>query len=251
MHSVLISLVVFGCTFGGALFGMFLHSILPKEHLQPGTTDVVKLATGLVVTMTGLVLGMLVSSSLTFYNTQHREIQDLSAKLILTDRILSEYGPETREIRSNLHDVVAIAANRIWPEDRSLRTDLKPDHTFANVYGELQALPPKNEQQRTNRAEALGLMRAIYETRWLMFVESAGNAFSTPLLTILVSWLTVIFVSFGLLAQRNATLIGSLIVCSLAVSAAVFIIVEMYDPFEGLFRMSATPMRSVLEQIGR
>ena len=201
--------------------------------------------------MTGLVLGMLVSSSLTFYNTQHREIQDLSAKLILTDRILSEYGPETREIRSNLHDVVAIAANRIWPEDRSLRTDLKPDHTFANVYGELQALPPKNEQQRTNRAEALGLMRAIYETRWLMFVESAGNAFSTPLLTILVSWLTVIFISFGLLAQRNATLIGTLIVCSLAVSAAVFIIVEMYDPFEGLFRMSATPMRSVLEQIGR
>ncbi len=251
MHSVLISLVVFTCTFGGALFGMFLHSILPKEHLQPGTTDVVKLATGLVVTMTGLVLGMLVSSSLTFYNTQHREIQDLSAKLILTDRILSEYGPETREIRSNLHDVVAIAANRIWPEDRSLRTDLKPDHTFANVYGELQALPPKNEQQRTNRAEALGLMRAIYETRWLMFVESSGNALSTPLLTILVSWLTVIFISFGLLAQRNATLTGTLIVCSLAVSAAVFIIVEMYDPFEGLFRMSATPMRSVLEQIGR
>ncbi|HEY6412550.1 MAG TPA: hypothetical protein VIX42_02610 [Edaphobacter sp.] len=111
MHSVLISLVVFACTFGGALVGMFLHTILPEEHLQSGTTDVVKLATGLVVTMTGLVLGMLVSSSLTFYNTQYQEIQDVSAKLILTDRILAEYGDETREVRSNLRRTVVLAVD--------------------------------------------------------------------------------------------------------------------------------------------
>ncbi len=251
MHSVQISLIVFGCTFGGALFGTFLHIILPDEHLQPGTTDVVKLATGLVVTMTGLVLGMLVSSSLTFYNTQYQEIQDVSAKLILTDRILSEYGDETREIRSNLRESVVLAVDRIWPKDQTLRSDLKPFQGFGNVYGKLQALSPKNEQQRSNRQEAMGLIRAIYETRWLMFVESAGNSFSIPLLTILVSWLTVIFISFGLLAQRNATLIGSLLVCSLAVSAAVFIIEELYDPYGGLFRVSAAPMYSVLDQIGR
>ena len=250
MHSVLISLVVFGCTFAGALFGMFLHTTLPDEHLQITTTDVVKLATGLVVTMTGLVLGMLVSSSLTFYNTQYQEIQDLSVKLILTDRILSAYGDETREIRADLRDMVATAVNRIWHEDRSMRSDLKPQQTFENVYVDLQALSPKNEQQRSNREEALGLMRAIYETRWRMFVESSGNSFSTPLLTILISWLTVIFIGFGLLAKRNATLIGTLVVCSMAVSAAIFIIEEMYDPYEGLFRVSAAPVRTVLEQIG-
>ncbi len=232
------------------MFGMFLHTTLPVEHLQITTTDVVKLATGLVVTMTGLVLGMLVSSSLTFYNTQYQEIQDVSAKLILTDRILSGYGDETRELRAHLRDVVANGANRVWPEDRTLRTDLKPQNTFEDVYAELQALSPKNEQQRSNRAEALGLMRAIYETRWLMFVGSAGNSFSTPLLVILVSWLTVIFISFGMLAPRNTTLIGTLVVCSMAVSAAIFIIEEMYDPYEGLFRVSANPIRSVLEQIG-
>ena len=120
MHSVLISLVVFGCTFGGALFGMFLHSILPKEHLQPGTTDVVKLATGLVVTMTGLVLGMLVSSSLTFYNTQHREIQDLSASDLSSRTVFS---PNTVPRRKRYDPTCTM-----WSRLRQIASGLKTGH---------------------------------------------------------------------------------------------------------------------------
>jgi hypothetical protein len=69
---------------------MFLRTVLPQEHLQSKSTDVLKLATGLVVTMSGLVLGMLVSSGLIFYNSQKSELLQLSAKVILIDRLLAD-----------------------------------------------------------------------------------------------------------------------------------------------------------------
>jgi hypothetical protein len=86
--------------------------------------------------------------------------------------------------------------------------------------------------------------------RWMMF-EQAGNFVSIPLLAVLVFWLAIIFASFGLFAPRNATALVTLFVCALSVSAAIFLIMEMYSPFRGLMQISSAPLRNALAHLGQ
>ncbi len=250
MNSLEFGAIVFGCVFGGAVFGMFLHTVLPEQHLQSNSTEVLKLATGLVATMAGLVLGMLISSGLTFFNLQKTELLQVCTDVVLIDTLLADYGDDARLARSELREAAVQMRSRIWPEDHLQRSELKPARDNAKLYEAMQALSPNNDRQRADKQQAIDVSKQVYETKWLMFIGSQGNSVSGPLLAIVVSWLTTIFISFGLLAQRNATVFVTLIIAALAVSAAIFIIWELYDPYGGMFKIPATAMQNVLDQIG-
>ena len=86
--------------------------------------------------------------------------------------------------------------------------------------------------------------------RWLMY-EQGNAAVSKPLLVIMVFWLTVVFVSYGLFAPHNPTTIASLFAAGLSVSGAIFLILEMYTPFGGLIQISSSPLRSALTHLGQ
>jgi Na+/H+ antiporter NhaC len=90
----------------------------------------------------------------------------------------------------------------------------------------------------------------IGKTRWLMYEQATGSV-SLPLLVVLVLWLSVIFVSFGLFAPVNATVVISLFVSALAVSGAIFLILEMYSPYTGVVKISDAPLRAVIANLGR
>jgi hypothetical protein len=118
------------------------------------------------------------------------------------------------------------------------------------LFERIQALSPTTDAQRTLQAQALSLAIDLGKTRWLMY-EQAGSSVSMPLLIVVVLWLTVIFVSFGIFAPFNATAIGSLIVAALSVSGAIFLILEMYTPYSGVVQVSSAPLRAALAQLGR
>ena len=84
-----------------------------------------------------------------------------------------------------------------------------------------------------------------------MMLTQAGN--STPLLfvVVLVFWLSVLFVSFGVLAPRNATVVGALVLCALAVAGSIFLILEMDRPLEGMLKVSSAPLRYALDHLGQ
>jgi hypothetical protein len=117
---------VFGCVFGGALFGMFLRRILPESHLSGDSKDTVKLGMGLVGTMTALVLGLLIASAKNFSDTQSSELTQMSANIVLLDRVLAHYGPETKEVRDLLHGAVARTLDRLWPKDGDQHPQMEP-----------------------------------------------------------------------------------------------------------------------------
>src|SRR5580698_6434173 len=94
---------VLTCVFGGALLGMALRLMLPEHHLSADSKDVIKLAMGLTATMSALVLALLIASAKGSYDAQRNEITQLSANIILFDRILAKYGPETKIARDLLH----------------------------------------------------------------------------------------------------------------------------------------------------
>src|SRR5258706_2839022 len=107
MSSITASLIVFACVFGGALVGVFLRSALPQQHLSAESKDIVRLGMGLVGTMAALVLGLLVASAKGSYDAQSSELTQMSANIVLLDRILAHYGPEAKQTRDMLrHETV-------------------------------------------------------------------------------------------------------------------------------------------------
>jgi len=249
MSSLEVSSVVFVLVFSGAPVGMALRRVLPDRHFGTDAKDTVRLATGLIVTMTGLVLGMLVSSAKTYYDGQKNVVAEMSSQIIILDSLLSEYGPEARHLRILAHEFVEDALNRMWPTEKSQSFQLKPQNNGDQVNIELQQLVPKDAVQASIKVQVSQSIRGLKKTYWLMFLESEQSSMSMPLLIVVTSWLIAIFISFGIFAPPNSIVMATLIVCAFAVSAAIYIIMEMYAPFGGVLKISPAAVRDALNQM--
>lgn len=135
---------------------------------------------------------------------------------------------------------VARLLDQFWPEERSRHADLKPAAAGEEVYDEIQQLSPQDAAQRSLKAEALTITMGVGQTRWLMY-EQGSLPLPRPLLLVVVFWLTIVFISFGLNAPRNPTVVAVLFLCALSVSGAIFLILELYSPFEGLTKIPSAP----------
>jgi hypothetical protein len=250
MNSIAIRLVVFACVFGAALFGLFLRSILPEQHLSADSKDAVRLGMGMIATMAALVLGLLVASAKSFYDTQSSELTQLSANVILLDRVLAHYGPETKEVRDLLRGAVTHTLDLMWHQGQQ-HSQMAPGAGGGEIlYDKIQALSATNDAQRALQAQASAMAVDLGKLRWLMF-EQENTSISIPLLVVLVFWLVIVFASFGLFAPNNATVMATLFLCAISVSGAIFLIVAMYTPFEGMMQISSAPLRSALAQLGK
>jgi hypothetical protein len=248
MGSAAIAFIVFACVFGGALLGLALRNILPEDHLSQDTRDVVKLGMGVVATMAALVLGLLIASAKESYDAQSRAVTQMSANFILVDRLLAHYGSETKEARGRLRDTVAIVLDRIWPPSSQKPVQLEPTASAEGFFDEVANLEPKNDAQRSLRDRALQLSSDIGQTHWLL-VEQTTLSMPSPFVAVLILWLSVLFLSFGLFAPRNSTVIATLLLCALSVSTAIFLIQELSLPFGGLIQISSAPLRNALANL--
>jgi hypothetical protein len=252
VSSLTISLIIFACIFGGALLGMILRAVLHEHHLSADSRDIVKLGMGLVGTMTALVLGLLIASAKGSFDTQRNGLAQLSANFIFLDRILAHYGSEAKDPREMLRASVADMLQRTWPEDGSRpgQGEARSEGRYEGLYEKIQGLSPKDDAQRALQTQALKVAADIGQTRWLLFAQK-GSSIPIPFLVVMVSWLTLILASFGLFAPPNAVACFTLVVCALAVSSAIFLILELDRPFGGLIQLSSAPLRDALGQLGR
>jgi hypothetical protein len=248
-----IASILFVCMFGSALLGMFLRHLLPEHNFSEESKDVVRLGTGLVATMAALVLGLLVASAKGTFDVQKNGMDQLSANLVLLDTAPAEYGPEAQGSRDTLRGMVSDALKRIWPEEKSEIPTFAPA-TMAGgrtLYPMMQDLTPVIDKQSRLQATALQITVELARTRWLLVAQEKSEAIPTPFLVVLVFWLAALFVSFGLFAPPNATVVATLMVCALSVSGAIFLILELADPFKGLIQISSTPLRNTFTLLGQ
>jgi hypothetical protein len=230
---------------------MLFRTVLPEEHLSTDTKDVVKLGIALIATMAALVLSLLISSAKGTYDTRGNQLLQASADIILLDRVLAHYGPETKDARAMLQRSVAASIERFWPANRDRPETVAPRASPAEaLYDKIQELSPQTEAQRSLQSQALTTALDLGRTRLLLF-EQLGSSIPAPFLVVLVFWLCIIFASFGLFAPRNATVIAVLFVCALSVSGAIFMILELDRSFEGLLQVSSAPLRAALAQLGQ
>jgi Protein of unknown function (DUF4239) len=242
-------LIVFGCLVGAALVGRVIRRLLPEHHLASDSKDGIKLALGLVSTMSALVLGLLVSSAKSSYDTERGEVIQMAAKVAFADRVLAMYGPEAADLRARFHEGVIEAIKGIWPEEAGLSAHMTPNTQTGNaLYVGVQNLSPHDETQRKLKDEVASLATDLVQLRSLLQAQSVPSI-STPMLIILVSWLVIIFMGFSVLAPRNPTVIFAFIISAVAVSGAIFLILELDEPFGGVLQISSEPMVNALQQL--
>lgn len=253
MSSQVIFFISAGCIFGGALLGLLLSRLLPEEHLRDKSKDTVKVVTGMIATLAALVLGLLISSANTFFDAVDTTITQSGAKVILLDRALANYGPETKEAREQLRDILLDRIEMFWPKEKATGPGLKAferTNALETLQTKVRELAPGTDVQREWRAEAAKLSGEMLEARWLLIAQ-AQHTIPTTFLVVLLFWLTMLHTGFGLLAARNATVITALIISALSVSGAMFLILEMYQPLDGMIKVSNAPLRKALELLGR
>src|SRR5450432_1215104 len=253
MSALAIGGIVFACVFGGAMLGLLLNAVLPEHHLTSDSKDVIKVATAMIATLAALVVGLLIASAKSSFDSKDGELRGAAAHTILLDRTLAAYGPETQDVRQLLRQLVVTRIQQIWPQERTGTFNLDAISQGSGVEAiqrKLLELSPQNDTQRWLKSTALQMSSNIAEARWLG-VEQAGGSIQWPFLAILVFWLTIIFASFGVFAPRNGSVITALFVCALSVSGSIYLIVEMDQPYSGFIKISSAPLHTALDQLGR
>jgi len=248
-----ISLVVCACVVCGALLGMYLRHALPPDYLKDDTRQIVNVAIGLIATLAALVLGLMVASAKSSFDARADEIRESGARIIMLDRSLRQYGPETAEARQLLRQLIQGRIQRKWgtPNDQ-LQEGAAGSQTaeIEAVRQHLFALAPTNDAQKWLQARALSIAADLEQSRWLL-IEHGRSTIPRPFLIVLVFWLVVIFADLGLFAPPNSAAYTIIFVCALSVATAIFLILEMDQPYEGILKISDEPLVSALSEIGR
>jgi len=251
MNSTITGALVFACLFGAGLLGVRVRAALPEDHLSMETKDAVKVGMGLVATMAALVLGLLVASTKGSYDAQKNEVTQMAAKTVFLDRVLANYGSESAESRDLLRRSVGSAISHMWPDKKSSQpAQLDPSASSGEAFfNSIQKLSPQNDVQRSLKSQAAQIAADLGQMRWLLF-EQTETSISVAMLIVLISWLAIIFVSAGLFAPPNATVVIALMLAALSVSGAIFLILELDMPFDGVIQISQKPMYNALIHLG-
>jgi hypothetical protein len=238
------------CLCGATLLGMLLRKLLPEHHLSSDTKDTVKVAMGLVATMAALVLGLLIGAAKDKYDKEAAGVTQMAAKIIYLDRMLANYGTESKDVRELLKKMVKRVSGQMWPATASGESQLDPTAAHAEtVLAAIQSLSPKSELQTTFKSQAQSVAFDVGQMRWQEF-EQAHSAISTPLLCILTFWLAILFVSFGMFAPSNSTVIVALFMAAIAVSGAIFLLMELNSPFSGVLQIPSAPFDDAIAHLG-
>jgi hypothetical protein len=235
----------------GAFTGASLRRILPAEHMSEHSRNIVNVAIGLIATLSALVLGLLVASAKSAFDSRNDEIKQSAARLVLLDRTLRQYGPETKAIRALLQELTQRRIDHTWntAKPREHIAIVREDAASSEIVRDrLWQLTPSNDAQRWLHARALTLTAEIEHGRWLL-VEGDQSSIPRPLLVILASWIAVIFAGLGLFSPRNTTVYAVLFICAVSVSTAVLMILEMDQPFEGFLQVPSTPLVSAVDEM--
>jgi hypothetical protein len=225
-----------------------LRKALPDHHLTGDTKDIIRLGAGLIGTISALVLGLLIASAKNSYDTQSGQVQHLTADVVLLDQILAQYGPEARPIRELMRQALDPMVERLWRDSGSTAARNAPFAATAAseaAFAKIGELVPQTDAQRSLKARAIQVSTDLAQTRLALFVE-AGSSIPIPFLAVLVFWLAIILVSFSLFVPLNPTIVVALVVFALSATAALFLILEMTEPFAGLMQIPSTPLRQAL-----
>lgn len=248
-----VALIAFGCIFGSALLGTSCHRLV-VNHFRDEVNDAIKQVIGLIGMMATLALGLLVASAHSSFTARNEALDRIAADVVLIDRVLAHYGAEAQDARGSLRDMVATTIDRVWPDEQITGRLNEPTgsvpESLDQIRRDLYALSPENDMQKNLQFRALGLYDDLLQTRALA-LEKARRWLPTPFVVVMVFWLCMLFYGINLFVAPNRIVIASMFVGAVCLATAIFLVLQLNDPFEGLMRLSSDPLRRVLPLLAK
>jgi hypothetical protein len=246
-----IALVAFAAMFGGLLLGFALGKIMPERYRGAPTERIVQNGVRMISLLSLLVLGLLVASAKSKFDTINSQNVHFAANLMLLNSELVNYGPGTEDIKPLLKKFAVAEVAETWSLKNGPRPDLDDPpapQLIESIQQKLLMLTPASEYQRAMARSASQIVADIVNTRWLrsaLVSDHSPEAF----VWVLMAWLSILFVAFGLFAPPNFVTIAALLVCALSMCGAIGLILDLDKPFMGIVTVSPEPMLNALAKI--
>jgi hypothetical protein len=265
-ESPLIPVAVFVLLAASTAAGAYVQARLPERHRSSETTSAVRDATGMIVTFAAVVLGLLTSSASDAFKEVDGHLRSYAAVLIELDQTLRDYGPGADPMREALRAYTAAAIADTWRDENPPAGDYyarpppgRPGGSMENlalgrmlsrIEVALRHLDPADPFHQGLASASLATMGKLLDRRWAV-IQSAQNGVSVPVLAVLLLWLAVVFVCFGLTAPPNALARAIIGLSAFVLASAVFLLLELEYPFSGFVAVSSAPLRDALQHMGR
>lgn len=246
--------------------GVWVRPLLPEEHKAHETVQLIQLVMGMLVTFAALVLGLMTASAKATFDTESNDFRAYAADLIELDTTLRQYGSATDEPRRLLRAYTAAAIASTWPDEPPPTGDYPKDigtqdssqklenlrlgDLLTAAGKQLRQLQTRDPLQQRLLDDSLMQYRRVVDARWKI-IEEAHSSISNPFFVTLTFWLSVIFLSFGLIAPRNALALVTISLGAISIASAVYVIVDLDTPFTGPIVISSAPLRDALGHLSR
>jgi len=248
MTSLKRTIVVVLTTFGASVVGMLLQGAVPAAILNESKGTVGAMV-GLVTLLLALVLGFLVFTAFSVFSTQQSEAQSLGPLVIELDLALEHYGPDGAGGRAGLRAALERSRLRFFGDVHRGPQPWTLEETRATLQGlgaYFDSLTPATDKQKELLATARDLARRFTDTQILM-ARQLANPFPPYVLLVVVCWASALFFGNGLVATVNAVTVIAHLAGAAAIGSAIFLILELSNPYTGYVRLSPVGIDRLLK----
>jgi hypothetical protein len=251
MGTIVFAIAVAALAFGSGVVGLMLRVRLPERHAPETAREMIGSVTGLLGLLLAIVLGTLVGSSYTLYATQRSELDTLCARVLQLEGALEAYGPETKPGRDVLLAGLKEDYEKVWGGGVLQPSDLTVRSAFVGTkqLDQITSLEPKTDAQKQFLATASAAAAQIQQTELLMALQLAAGV-SWPMVAVVVCWALLLFCGYGMNSRVNGTVISTLAIGAVAVASAIFLIIELSQPYSGAFRIPPAGVLQTIEALG-
>ena len=257
------TLLVFGLLLGSSYAGMSFHRWMRDHHRSSESLNAARLVITILVTFAALVLGLLVTSVKSNFDTEDEAVRELGTRLTELDWRLREYGPEAEPIRAMMRQYTAAAIATTWPDESAPKGDypthvaqITPDSLetveltdlLAQVDAMIGQLAPANSFQVHVAPIIQAAMQATLHARWKV-IAGAAPTISWPFLLLLMLWMVIIFLVFGLTSPRNTVIHAVIVLSAISLASSMYLILDLDTAFGGFITVSSQPMRHSLRHM--
>ena len=253
MTSISIALGVAVLTFGSGILGLYIQKRLPTHHMSGGSKDMILAVIGLITLLLALVLGTLVGNTYAFFAAQEHELQIMASRALLVDQALAQYGPQAKPARDRLKEALIQGYDLVWRGGDSDPAQLKVDvalNRWDRESSALDALDATTAAQKRALGLATANLELMEQTRLLMSLQLSSPV-GLPLVFSVIAWSLFLFCGFGVLSGSNPTTIVALALGAVSVASAMFLILELSQPYSGVFRIPSSAMAQTIEAIDK
>jgi hypothetical protein len=258
------ALIVFALLCASTAVGFLLRSQLLERYAQAGALESMNLIISFLVTITAIVIGLLINSTKSFIDATQDHWAIFAGQLIRLDQSMRNYGSESEPMRSQLQSFTAAGIVNFWrtdavptsvtyPDVRKLSRD-EAKQLLSDLLNRIELgiirLEPADPLHERLAADCFDQYKEFARARWSLLL-APQNSIPDPFRRTLVAWLMMIFVCFGLRAAANPLVIIMIALCAITLSSMMFAIIDIVDPYKGLYNISSKNMHHALNTMLR